>query len=170
MTRNNPPKIQQWYRYRVAALAGLALYCLRFGATYTPFLSQNRAQPAAINWITAFFPDKRPGWEPVWILGAVWIVLGLLAVAAVRWQKLHNAAFIAGAASTFYWTAAYFVNQFSIDKAPGINDSLTAVFLLCGTWFIVLLGLLTRPDKEDEAVRPTSPPGFDRPDVTPGVV
>lgn len=160
--RNEPPPIRAWYRYRVWGLAALALFCVRFGIVYTPFLYSTRKMPAALEYITAFLPPPRPGWEPVWILGCVWIALGILALLAIVWQRFHNAAFVAGSSFTLYWAFAYAANQYSADTPPGAADTLTAVFLFVGAWLLVLVGLLTRPSEEDEAVEPTSPPGWER--------
>lgn len=155
--RNAPPPIHRWYRYRIAALFTLAVFAIRFGLSYTPVIvNQGRRVPGALNFLTALFPPATEHWQPIWIFGAMWLGVGVIALAAVGWNRLHNLAFLAGSALTVYWFCAYFVSAFT-DSDPA--DLLTGIFLFSGASFIVLVGLLTRPSDD---------PGFEHtPEPTP---
>lgn len=155
MSRNNPPPIRQWFRYRIFALFTIALYSIRFGIVYTPIVQRQVRVPKALDFITAILPGATDNWQPIWLLGFIWIALGFLALAAMVWDEMHNWAFILTAVFTFYWSAAYVLAQFSVESSPGMNDTFTAVFILVGGLLVTLLGLLTRP--ADTRPDPTPP-------------
>lgn len=147
---NQPPPIHHWDRYRVFGLFLLAAYALRFGVAYTPFLPP-REIPGALEYITAIFPDARPGWEPVWMLGALWLLAGIAVTAAMIWKKLHNVATITVAILTIYWALAYVAAAI---KMAVINDALTAASLIITFGLVVYVGLTSRPAEVVEFEEP----------------
>lgn len=157
MTRNNPPPIRQWYRYRIFALFAISLYSIRFGIVYTPIVQRPVRVPKALDFITAILPGPTDYWQPIWLLGFIWVALGFLALAAIVRDELHNWAFILTVAYTCYWAAAYLVSQLTVDRSPGMADTFTGSFILVGGLLVTLLGLLTRPaDTSPEMPPPRS--------------
>lgn len=143
--KDAPPPILKWHSYRVFALFIIALYSIRFGAIYTPIVTRPVKVPKALTLITAIVPSEG-GFQPIWVLGFIWVILGLLALAAMVWMRLHNFVFIATAAYTSYWTLAYFISPLTGGEGSnGMTDVFAAVFLLVAVLFVTIIGLLTRP-------------------------
>jgi hypothetical protein len=148
MPRHHPPPIHNWFYYRMFGLGVLAAFCLRLGALYLPIFQRPVEVPKALDLITAIIPDS-PRWEPIWFLGVMWVALGVFAIAAMVWWRLHNAAFIASAALTLYWAAAYAVAPFTYPAgevtADGSSNWFTATRFLITALFVIHIGLTTRP-------------------------
>lgn len=144
--RNQPPPILNWGRYRFFGLFLLAFFALRFGIIYTP-LSRVREVPSALRFITALFPDARPGWEPVWILGGMWMIAAAGAVAAMVVERIHNAASITVVLLTLYWTAAYAIAAL---VEHSLGDLFMASLFLLAAGMVIYIGLTSRPAERIE--------------------
>jgi hypothetical protein len=130
--------------YRVVGLMLLALTCLRLGVAYTPLSPQPVKLPDGLKIIVAVLPEGGPGWQPIWVFGGAWLLLGVLCLLAVYLPRMHTVVYLASIFGASWWAGAYVASQILGGDNRAWTTATTYIVLI---GFIALVGLMTRPLK-----------------------
>lgn len=143
--KDAPPPITDWGKYRTAGLCIAAFFAIRFGLLYTPLLPNRPLRvPPALKNITALLPPATDTWQPIWLLGFIWVGLGIIALLAIAVWQLQNFVYIAMTLFTLYWALAYFTTFLTDDESPGYADIFAGSFILVPVLWLAICGLMTR--------------------------
>lgn len=126
------------FAYRCTGSALAAVCCFRLGIAYTPVSNPPAVLPDGLKIIVAFFPNSTDNWEPIWLFGFGWLLLGVLILASIGLPRLHTPTYLAIIFGTCWWAGAYVA---AATERAWVTAS--TYVLLVG--FLALVGLMTRP-------------------------
>lgn len=133
--RTNDERNRRHWSLRAWGLFLGAIACITRGILYLPPVASGREPlPLGVDYLTALIPREIAGWswQPVWLLGAAWLAVGVAGLVDIVIGRMANVLFLCMVGLMVGWAIGYLAAGIVSNSYAGYATA--AFYLVAAGW------------------------------------